>query len=38
MLGTTNWATLANEPAIAGANSEITLPAPASNTFYRLAQ
>jgi hypothetical protein len=35
-LGTTNWVTLTNAPATAGISNQIVLPAPASNTFYRL--
>jgi hypothetical protein len=36
-LGTTNWVTLTNAPVTNGSNSQIVLPVPASNQFYRLA-
>jgi hypothetical protein len=35
-LGTTNWVTLTNVPVTFGTNTQIILPAPASNMFYRL--
>ena len=31
-----NWLTLTNEPAVIGANAQVNLPPPGSNTFYRL--
>jgi len=35
-LDTTNWVTLTNAPVTVGSNSQINLPAPVSNLFYRL--
>jgi len=35
-LDATNWATLTNGPTAVGSNSQIIVPAPASNQFYRL--
>jgi hypothetical protein len=36
MLAATNWAALTNEPVNAGTNSQIVLPALASQQFFRL--
>lgn len=37
-LGSTDWLTLTNAPRRVGAWNLVTLPPPAANMFYRLAQ